>query len=85
MPHDIGQNSQSEQPTTYIGSAVSSIGGAVMGAGSMVASGASYLGIWKGTSPNKQSLADQNVDLGSSYYNPPGGTYSGSDEVLRGN
>ena len=84
MPTDLGNPKQGDQ-ATYLGSAVSSIGGAVVGAGSYVASGASYLGLWKGGSPNKKSLAEQQYEMGSSssYYNPPGGTFTGSEDIMR--
>jgi hypothetical protein len=57
MPSDLG-NIRKEEQASYIGSAVSAVGGAVVGAGSILTSGASYLGLWKG-SPSKTSLADQ--------------------------
>ena len=57
----------------------------VTGAGSYLSSGISYLGVWK-ASPEKKSLADQDISSsGWSYYNPPAGAYSGSEDIIRNN
>ena len=49
MPADFSTFNKKEEQSSYIGGAVSAVGGAVLGAGSMISSGVSYLGIWKGS------------------------------------